>query len=267
MWTDILRHWRELNVTAIGKAAAVLEMLAAGGRPKGLTEVMRSTGLTKPTARRLLLGLMANGLAMQHPDGRYDLGNGLVDLAARSLTATDLALTGRPLLLELQRHVLGAIVLAGFNDHELTVVAHSNASTVRYVAPAVSAAAHYATAAGKAVLACLPSADVDRLVPDDLVRFTRNTVADRAALDEELHIVRGRGFAIEDEEAEDGVRAVACAVRMYTSRPAGALSVVAPARLVAMGELVRCAGALVATADQLSASLGGLPTTSWEVAS
>ena len=250
-------------MSAIGKAAAVLELLAAD-RPLGLSEVMRRTELTKPTARRLLLGLMAHSLVMQHPDGRYDLGNGLVDLAARSLTDADLGVTGRPHLLELQRHVLGTVVLATFNDHELTVVAHSNATSVRYAAPSASATALYAGAAGKAVLANLPAADVDRLVPDHFPAFTRNTVADRATLDEELAIVRRRGFAIEDEEAEEGVRAIACAIRTYTSRPVGTLSVVAPARLVAMGELVRCAGALVATADQLSATLGGFPVSGWE---
>jgi len=71
----------------------------------------------------------------------------------------------------------------------------------------------YCTACGKALLAELPLAEAERLIPDPLEPLTRFTKLDRRALLEELEVVRVSGVAFDHQEHTLGVSAVGAAVR------------------------------------------------------
>ncbi len=71
----------------------------------------------------------------------------------------------------------------------------------------------HATGAGKALLGALPSARRDTLLDRlELRPYTAHTIVDPAALRRALDEVRERGFAIDDEEFDDGVRCIAVPV-------------------------------------------------------
>jgi IclR family acetate operon transcriptional repressor len=87
----------------------------------------------------------------------------------------------------------------------------------------------HCTAVGKAVLAGLPEAVVDQIIDQrGLRRFTAKTLTTAAELKSELREIRHRGYAIDDEENEEGVRCVGAMVRDFSGRPAAAISVSAP---------------------------------------
>jgi DNA-binding IclR family transcriptional regulator len=111
----------------------------------------------------------------------------------------------------------------------------------------------YATALGKALLAELTDDEVARLVPADLPAMTPNTITSRAALLEQLSVVRELGYASEREEGTLGVRCVGAAVK-YRIPATDALSCSLPAsvsddKAVEVGEL------LVAAATELGSQL------------
>lgn len=87
----------------------------------------------------------------------------------------------------------------------------------------------YSTAAGKALLAALPSEQVDEYIQTrDLTSHTANTITDPDRLRTELDRIRSRGVALDDEEHYDGVRCVAAPVSARGRGVLGTLSVSAP---------------------------------------
>lgn len=71
----------------------------------------------------------------------------------------------------------------------------------------------HATALGKAILSDLPEARVHEIIDrHGLPKITEKTITEPAALFEDLETIRERGYAVDDEEATDGVRCVAASV-------------------------------------------------------
>jgi DNA-binding IclR family transcriptional regulator len=82
------------------------------------------------------------------------------------------------------------------------------------------------SALGKAVLAQAPPGMRELLLgPEPFQRFTAATIVGRAALEAELERTRDRGFAVDREENEPGLRCVAPVICSPDGRPAGAISV------------------------------------------
>ncbi|WP_458189034.1 IclR family transcriptional regulator [Haladaptatus sp. NG-WS-4] len=87
----------------------------------------------------------------------------------------------------------------------------------------------HATASGKSVLANLSVEEVEQILDQwGLPALTDNTITDRAALFDELETIREQGFAVNDEESTEGLRAVGVPIVDSSGRMAGALSVSGP---------------------------------------
>ena len=111
------------------------------------------------------------------------------------------------------------------------------------------------SALGKAYLAALPPDERDnRLRSLALVRLTKGSIVEAAAFRKELDATVARGYALDEQEAEDGV---AC-VRDYTGRPVAAISIAGAAERMP-GKRAAVAPLLTAAADEISQRLGYLP--------
>jgi DNA-binding IclR family transcriptional regulator len=87
----------------------------------------------------------------------------------------------------------------------------------------------YCTANGKAFLASMSPADLNRALSGPLARLTPATITDGPALRAELDQARARGYALDREEHTEGI----CAAGIYLGRIAGlpvAISVPLPAQ-------------------------------------
>ena len=71
----------------------------------------------------------------------------------------------------------------------------------------------HCTGTGKAILALLPEDVVEQIIAGGLERFTANTITDPDALRAELALVRERGYALDLEERQYGIRCVAAPIR------------------------------------------------------
>jgi DNA-binding IclR family transcriptional regulator len=88
----------------------------------------------------------------------------------------------------------------------------------------------HVTAAGKAILAELPSERIDEIVSDyGLTAETPQSITTRTELEESLAEVRDRGIAFDDEEHMQGLRCVGAPIRDSDGRVLGAVSVSSPA--------------------------------------
>jgi DNA-binding IclR family transcriptional regulator len=85
---------------------------------------------------------------------------------------------------------------------------------------------------------------------------TRRTITSPPALRAELERVRKRGYAIDNEEAEEGLRCIGAPVRDYSGEVVASISIAGPVFRVQKGRVAELARAVVKAAGDLSADLG-----------
>ncbi len=230
----------------------------------GVTELSRRLALHKNNVFRLLATLEQQGYVEQSPHSeRYRLGLQSLELGkafSRSRT-----------LLRRSRHILEQLSAL---TEETTHLAMLDQFTVAHVDAVVpdrlvvtgsrvgrSLPVH-ATALGKVLLGCASESvreKFDKTVVADrpLTQRTAQTIVDPHKLFDHLRGVAVRGFALDIEECEEGLRCAAAPIFDADGSVAGALSVSGPAFRLSEGHLLsEIAPAVVQVADALSRELG-----------
>lgn len=190
-------------------------------------------GVARSTAHRLLSSLCQHGFARQDkPNGPYHPGPQLIDLQRTAPERLDFRLAARPALEHLQvrtRETVSLALLEGSTTRFVDDLEGSHAVRVGS-RTGVTFPAH-CTAAGKAMLATLSPAELNRRYPHhQLSSCTSASVNTREQLDRELDQVRRNGYALNLAEAEDGICAVAAATPTLVNLPPAAIAIVVPAQ-------------------------------------
>jgi len=240
------------GVQSLERAFDLLEELADAGGILTLSELAARSGLPLPTIHRLLRTLVRQGYVRRTPDRRYALGPRLIRLgesAGRLLGGQ-----AGPFLTELTAATGETANLAVLESGAVVYVGQvPSPHAVRMFTEVGRRVEPHCTAVGKVLLAQLPRAEAARVLgPGPLTRHTDHTITDPAALLAQLDVVRERGYAVDDQEQELGVRCLAVVV---PGAPAPtALSVSGPdSRVRALPENV-----VVATAHAVAARLGAV---------
>ncbi|HLW60481.1 MAG TPA: IclR family transcriptional regulator C-terminal domain-containing protein [bacterium] len=117
----------------------------------------------------------------------------------------------------------------------------------------------HCTALGKVLLAHADPQLQTRVLAGRLKRYTPGTIVDPPTLRRVLQAVRERGYAVDDQEFEEGIRCVAAPVLDYTGRVVAALSVSAPAGRLGPDRDRGLAEVVRAAARRASGELGHAP--------
>jgi DNA-binding IclR family transcriptional regulator len=248
-------------VRAVVRAVRLLELLRTSDGGAGLNELVEGSGLAKASVFRLLRTLEGLGF-VERVDGAdtYRLGVRCLELGSAYLEQIDLRREAMPVLEEL-RDRFDETVHLGVLDDEFRVVYLEKLDSTQAVGIMMSrvgkTAPSFCTGLGKALLAARGAETVAALEERNaLRRFTPNTIYRAADLRRELELTRRRGYALDLEEHEPGVRCVACAVDV-PGGPLAALSIAGPAHRLPEsllgGEL---ADAATAAARSIEARLG-----------
>ena len=109
---------------------------------------------------------------------------------------------------------------------------------------------------GKAMLAYRPAEIIERVIAGGLAPCTPKTIVKPQRLREELASVRARGFALDDEELEIGLRSAAAPIRDHRGDVIAAVSVAGPVQRVDRKTLHRYGEEALATGNTISRRLG-----------
>jgi DNA-binding IclR family transcriptional regulator len=239
-------------VQSVDRALTILALLAERG-DLGITEIAQGLGVHKSTAFRLVSTLERHDIVSQTEDrGKYHLGVGVLRLAGATRVRLDLVHESRPMTKELAAKVgetVNITVMSGREALYLDQVAGPSALQIHmWVGQRIPL---HATSNGKALLAFADTGVVEALLQDPLPQLTEYTIGTVAQLQDELGLIRERGFAIAIDELELGLTAVAAPIFGVDGHVVASVSASGPTfrlpadRLPAVAEDVRSAAAAI----------------------
>ena len=249
------------RLSSVANSIRLLTSFSGEEDELGITTLATRLRLAKSTVHRLATTLTAAGFLEQSETGKYRLGVALFELGALVRRRMDVANEARPKLRELLEKT-GETVQLGIVDHfsVLYVYEMESRHAIRMAAAVGARAPLHCTAVGKVLLAFQPAEYVKQVISSGLKAHTANSVIKREALLAMLAEVAEREHAIDDEESEDGLRAIAAPVRNHTGNVIAALGVAAPVQRMTKKDMLTCVPSVIATAAAVSARLGYVPS-------
>ncbi|MFE7130459.1 IclR family transcriptional regulator [Streptomyces sp. NPDC057638] len=245
------------GVQSLERAFDLLERMADAGGEVGLSELSTSSGLPLPTIHRLMRTLVACGYVRQQPNRRYALGPRLIRLGESA--ATLLGTWARPHLARLVDETGETANMALLDGDEIVYVAQvPSRHSMRMFTEVGRRVLPHSTGVGKALLAGVPADTVRALLSrTGMPAATDRTITTPDGFLTALAEVRARGYAVDDNEQEMGVRCLAVAVP--DSPTAAAISISGPAGRVTDEATERIVPILQEVARELSSSLRNPP--------
>ena len=250
---------RLYQVQVLDRAFRILDTLAESGSGISLTEIAERLVLHKSTVHRLIMVLEASRFVERNPTtGKFHLGSRVMELGLSAVSQLDIYGIAGPHLRTLVSETDETAHLAVLRDGEVVslVSAESNKTLRTPVTVGTRTPAH-CTSLGKAILAFGPEEYVDEFLKGRTLKaYTRKTITSSSRLKAELRAIRARGYAIDNEEREVGLRCIGAPVCNSAGDVIAGVSIAGPAFRITDDRITALSDAVVRTAARISASLG-----------
>jgi DNA-binding IclR family transcriptional regulator len=247
-------------IQSVAHALDVLEEFRGETDELGVTELSKKLKLHKNNVFRLLATLESRGYIEQNKaTENYRLGLKALELGQTFIKQMGLLRQAKPILEKIVGNCNETAYVAIFKEGSVVYLdVVETDMTVRVVSRVGSRLPAYCTASGKVHLAFMSEDEINELLPNrQLKGYTSTTITDRETLKELLKTVADKGYAIDDEEMDLGVRCVAAPIRDYTRRIVGAISVSGPTMRLSNERIEKEIIPLVqGAAEELSSRLG-----------
>ena len=250
------------RVQALERALDILDCFNFQNRELSLSDVVIRTGLNKTTAKRLISNLTTRGYLQQNPQTRkYQLGMRLFELGGVVFSSFSLRRAAAYPMAGLQNET-GATVLLGVRmEDQLVYVDKREGDGMIRISSDVGwrRPMHYGML-GMVLMASLESKEVDRILKKyPLQAHTPFSITDRDAFSLRLEEIRVQGYAVEKEEAVEGLVGIAAPIKDYSRRVVAALGLALPLGRRRLDEdLAGIVKSVKYTCDLISSELGYL---------
>jgi IclR family transcriptional regulator, KDG regulon repressor len=222
-------------VQTIERVAQILEMV--GQNPQGMSIRDLSSGLNLPkgTIHRLLSSLSYFGYIHQDTETKcYYLGLKLMELGAQLGTQLDFRKVAEPILRDLAEKTKQTAHMVILDRNEVVYIekieSQQPAGGLKMASRVGSRNPVHSSAVGKALLSYSSEETIERFLSEKgLPRRTANTITDPDLFRKHLRVVRNQGYAVDDEENEQGIRCLGSPIFDGKGKPVAAISVSGPA--------------------------------------
>jgi IclR family transcriptional regulator, KDG regulon repressor len=247
------------RIQSIERAVAILNAFSQDEPELGVTELAERLGLHKSTVHRFIVNLEAAGLVERNPrNARYRLGLRIFELGGLVMQQMNLWDEALPFLEGLVRDTGETGHLAVLDGGEAIYIERVEARRALRVPSAIGRGypAH-ATNLGKVLLADRPAHEVDAIVADrGLAAYTPHTITDPEALAAELARIRRQGYAIDNEEYDEGLRCIGAPIYDHSGHVVAALGIGGPVTRITPERVHELAELVMTAARGLSRRLG-----------
>ncbi len=224
----------------------------------GISSPARRLGLGKSTVHRLATTLIQADILERNPEsGAYRLGLALFELGALVRRKMDVANEARPYLKALMEKT-GETVHLAVLDHDSVLYINTIASrqAIRMSSTVGARVPSHSSSEGKVLLAHRSAEFIESVIEGGLGACTPKTIVKPQVLREELATARSRGYALDDEETETGLRSLAAPIRTHNGQVVAAISIAGPTQRVSKKNLQGYVSDVVAAANAISQRLG-----------
>jgi IclR family KDG regulon transcriptional repressor len=252
---------------AVVKTMKILEFLSRE-RSIGVTELANrlneddaSLKMHKSTVYRFLNSLKELGFVRQDPETeQYSMTLKIFELGTAVLDRLELWQEAQSIVKQVAKATRETVHLASLEGEDLVYIGKIDSiQTLRVsmLSQIGKSVPTYCTGLGKTLLAHLtPDQVTEILTREKMVRFTEQTITNRADLDRELETIRSAGYAVDNEEHEIGVRCVAAPVYDNTGEVIAAISISVPSVRLTEADIPRYADTVMRAAREISRRLG-----------
>jgi IclR family acetate operon transcriptional repressor len=254
------------TIKSLDRAMEVFEFLSEA-QGKTLSTLASQMGQSPATVYRILVTLEGRGLVEFDADEQvWHIGAQAFVIGARFLRRSSLVDRARPILRKLMEQT-GETANLGTerNGFVLFLGQVETHASIRAFFPPGTLSPMHASGIGKALLAYMDDDRLARLITGTgrsapvLESFTEHTITDADALRADLAETRRRGYAIDGEEKNLGMRCIAAPVFDMTQEVVAGISVSGPTSRVGKDQMAFLSNAVMQAASELSQSIGGAP--------
>lgn len=262
MWSEpSLRSGR--YSASLERGLGVLGCFVVGGPVLGVVEVATELEMSRSTTHRYMNTLLALGYLEQTTGRKYRLTSKVTQLGMEAMNGISLAEQAHADLEDLRRSTDYTASVATLDGVEIVYAARVPSYRHRHHEQGIglqvgSRLPAYCTALGKLLLAHLPAAEREqRLAELTWLKGVPNTITSQARLGQELDDILDLGYAVNDEECEPRVIAIAAPVRDQSREVIAAAGLMASTAAISLQDLSDALGThLITAADHISARLG-----------
>lgn len=247
------------GVQTLDRTFDIIELLAAAPNGMGVTEIGQKAGLHKSTVYRLINALVRRGyLEKDQNTGLYRIGLKFIEISSLYIKQIELKTEAAPFMRHLSESTGQVTHLAILDETEVVYIEKIDViQNLRMYSQIGKRIPVYCSALGKVLLLGRSIDDQERIL--EKIKYTRhtdNTITSKAEFINELEIVRQRGWAVDNEEHETGIRCIAAPIRDFTGKVIAAISITGSKTIIAPEMDEYYSGLVIEAAANISKRLG-----------
>lgn len=258
------RDWHDKTeqntIKSLDRAMAVFEYLSQT-QGKALTTIADEMGQSPATVYRILITLEGRALVeFDASEQLWHIGPQAFVIGARFLRRTSLVERARPILRKLMEETGETANLGVEREASVLFVSQvETTATIRAFFPPGTLSPMHASGIGKALMAQMDEPRLRRVLrAQGLEAFTSRTLTDPTALGQDLAETRRRGYSVDDEEKNDGMRCIAAPVFDMSGEAVAGISVSGPTSRVGREDIERFSRPVIEAARELTLAIGGV---------
>ena len=258
------RAWHDKTaqntIKSLDRAMEVFEFLSSS-QGLTLTELAEALDQSPATVYRILVTLELRRLVeFDAVDQHWNIGSNAFVIGARYLRRTSLVDRARPVMRRLMEETGETANLGIEKENQVLFLSQvETLATIRAFFPPGTLSQMHASGIGKAILAYMSDDRLDRFLSSTtLDGFTQNTVTSVSKLKVELQEIKDRGFSVDNEEKNVGMRCIAAPVFDMNGEVIAGISVSGPTSRIKAELTFDLIGPVINAAKELTGAIGGI---------
>lgn len=246
------------RLSSVTTAIHLLKTFTQEDDELGISELAKRLGVAKSTVHRLAGTLLEEGLLQQNPEnGRYRLGVGLFTLGSLVRARLDVTSESKHLLNELREQTQENVRLAVL-ERQSVVFLHDFESpqTLRLRSGTGQLRPAFCTAEGLCLVSGLREPELTKFMTYSRTARTPKTIVEESELRARVKSVKRKGYAIEDEECDEGTRCIAAPIWNGDGRIVAAVGIAGPRVRIRKNLFPKLAPVVIEAGLRISERLG-----------
>lgn len=248
-------------MNSIEKSIEILNYLSNAKRSVGITELSSKLSFPKSTVHRILNTLLNYSIVNKDKEtSKYKLGLQILKYSNSFYNSFDFRQIAKPILKKICTETgLTTFLTAWYNGRSIcidSITPSQNVNTHLFVEIGKEMPFH-CTASAKVLLAYQRPETIKKIVNQkSFHKYTPKTIVDPKKIEEHLLEVRDKGFAICDEELEEGIKAIATPVRNINGKVIASITITGLSNRMSSNNIEKLTKILINSTQELSKMLG-----------